>query len=188
MSFVIIWLLFDVITLIWWNICLSLSKLQFGTSLNKLILDYIILCLLNVILNVFGLLLMLIHRIMLDVLQQRFDVHDAALDWFTYFADRTQVVVSGDDSSLVSELRIGAPQGSVLGPGSFVVHAEDVTEIFHNHRVRHHLFTDDMQGTRHSKPSKLLPSASSASCSPSARPGNNSTSSLGIRFVATRLL
>jgi len=34
----------------------------------------------------------------------------------------------------------------------------------------------------------LLPSASSASCSPSARPGNNSTSSLGIRFVATRLL
>jgi len=36
------------------------------------------------------------HRIMLDVLQQRFDVHDAVLDWFTsYFADRTQVVVSG---------------------------------------------------------------------------------------------
>jgi len=48
------------------------------------------------------------HRIMLDVLQQRFDVHDAALDWFTsYFADRTQVVVNGDDLSLVSELRIG---------------------------------------------------------------------------------
>jgi len=85
------------------------------------------------------------HRIMLDVLQQRFDVHNAALDWFTsYFVDRTQVVVSGDDSSLVSELRIGAPQGSVLGPRSFVAYAEDVTEIFHNHRVRHHLFADNM--------------------------------------------
>jgi len=48
---------------------------------------------------------------MLDVLQQRFDVHDAALDWFTsYFADRTQVDVIGDDSSLFSELRMGAPQ------------------------------------------------------------------------------
>jgi len=96
------------------------------------------------------------HRIMLDVLQQRFDVHDAALDWFTsYFVDRTQVVVSGNDSSLVSEPRIGASQGSVLGPRSFVAYAEDVTEIFHNHRVRHHLFADDMQGTRHSKPSKV---------------------------------
>jgi len=96
------------------------------------------------------------HRIMLDVFQQRSDVHDAALDWFTsYFTDRTQVVVSGDNSSLVSELRISAPQGSVLGPRSFVAYVEDVTEIFHNHRVRHHLFAHDMQGTRHSKPSKV---------------------------------
>ena len=88
--------------------------------------------------------------------QQRFDVQDAALDWFTsYFADRTQVVVTGDDSSFVSELRTGAPQQSVLGPKSFVAYVEDFTEIFHNHRVRHHLFADDKQGTRHSKPSKV---------------------------------
>ena len=96
------------------------------------------------------------HRIMLDVLQQRFDVQDAALDWFaSYFADRTQVVVIGDDSSPVCELRTGTPQGSVLGPKSFVAYAEDVAEICHHHCVRHHLFADDMQGTRHSKPSKV---------------------------------
>jgi hypothetical protein len=96
------------------------------------------------------------HSIMLEVLQQRFDVQDAALDWFaSYFADRTQVVVIGDDSSLVNEFRIGAPQGSVLGPKSFVAYAEDVTEIFYRHRVRHHLFADDMQCTGHSKPSKV---------------------------------
>ena len=34
------------------------------------------------------------HGIMLDVLQQRFDVHDAALNWFaSYFVNRTQVPV-----------------------------------------------------------------------------------------------
>ena len=71
------------------------------------------------------------HRIMLDVLQQRFYVQDAALDWFaSYFADRTQVVVIGDDSSPVCELRTGTPQGSVLGPKSFVAYAEDIAEIF----------------------------------------------------------
>jgi len=91
---------------------------------------------------------------MLDVLQQRFQ--DAALDCFTsYCTVRTQVVVIGDDSSLVSELRIGAPQGSVLGPKSFLAYAEDVTKIFHHNRVRHHLFAGDKQGARHNKPSKI---------------------------------
>ena len=96
------------------------------------------------------------HGIMLDVLRRRFGIQDAALDWFaSYFVDRTQVVVTGTDSSSVCELKIGTPQGSVLGPRSFVTYAEDVTEVFQQHRVRHHLFADDMQGTKHAKPSKV---------------------------------
>lgn len=46
----------------------------------------------------------------------------------------------------------------MLGPRSFVAllaYAEDVTEVFEEHRVRHHLFADDMQGTRHRKPSNV---------------------------------
>ena len=71
------------------------------------------------------------HDIMLDVLRRRFNVQDAALDWFaSYFADRTQIVVSGTDSSSVRELKVGAPQGSVLGPRSFIIYAEDVTERY----------------------------------------------------------
>jgi len=90
------------------------------------------------------------------VLQQRFDVLDAALNWFaSYYADRTQVVVVETDSSFVSELRIGAPQGSVLGPRSFVSYAEDVTNVFEQHHARHHLFAVDMQGIKHSKPSNI---------------------------------
>lgn len=76
------------------------------------------------------------HGIMLDVLRRRFNVQDAALDWFnSYFTDRTQIVVSGTDSSAVRELKVGTPQGAVLGPRSFIVYAEDATDIFLRRRV-----------------------------------------------------
>ena len=55
---------------------------------------------------------------------------------------------SGSDPIL-----IGAPQGSGLGPKSFVAYAEDVSEIFDFYRIPHHLFADDMQGINHAKPS-----------------------------------
>ena len=93
------------------------------------------------------------HDIMIDVLQRRFDIHDAALAWFrSYFADRTQIVVAGPSSSAVVALAAGVPQGSVLGPRSFVAYAEDVSDVFDSHHVAYHLFADDMQGTRHAKP------------------------------------
>ena len=91
---------------------------------------------------------------MLNILRRRFGVLDAALDWFSsYFLDRTQVIVTGSDSSSICHLRTGAPQGSVLGPRSFVAYAEDVTDVFQHHNIRHHLFADDMQGTKHAEPS-----------------------------------
>ena len=97
------------------------------------------------------------HGIMLDVLRRRFGIQDAALDWFaSYFVDRTQVVVTGTDSSSVCELKIGTPQGSVLGPRSFVTYTEDVSDVFQQHGVLHHLFADDMQGIKHAKPSKVI--------------------------------
>jgi len=76
---------------------------------------------------------------MLDVFQRRFGVGDAALGWFaSYFADRTQQVVTGTDSSSVSQLLVGTPQRSVLGPKCFVTYAEDVTEILQQHGFPHH--------------------------------------------------
>jgi hypothetical protein len=96
------------------------------------------------------------YSIMLDVLRRRFGILDAALDWFTsYFVDRSQVIVTGTDSSTVCHLRTGAPQGSVLGPRSFVAYSEDVTDVFQQHNVRHHLFADDLQGPQHAEPSKI---------------------------------
>jgi len=83
-------------------------------------------------------------------------VGNAALDWFaSCFVNQTQQVITGTDSSSVSELLIGTPQGSVLGSKCFVTYAEDVTEIFQQHGIPHHLFADDMQGTGRGKPSRV---------------------------------
>jgi len=80
------------------------------------------------------------HDIMLDILYRRFNIQDAALERFaSYFMNQTQVVVSGSDSSAVRELKVGTPQGSVLGPRSFIVYAEDTTDIF----LRYHIHQRD---------------------------------------------
>ena len=93
------------------------------------------------------------HQIMFDVLHHRFDIRDDALTWFhSYFDERSQVVSVGFDTSAVMKLLTGVPQGSVLGPRSFVYYAEDVQEIFEREEVMYHLFADDMQGHRSSQP------------------------------------
>jgi len=62
--------------------------------------------------------------IMLDVFQIRFSDSDAAIHWFaSYFGDRTQQVITGTDLSSVSQLLVGTPQVSVLGPKCFVTYA-----------------------------------------------------------------
>jgi hypothetical protein len=43
----------------------------------------------------------------------------------------------------------------VLGPRSFVTYAEDVPEIFQQHRVCQYMFANNMQGTKQSKPPKI---------------------------------
>ena len=93
------------------------------------------------------------HQIMFDVLNHRFDIRDAALTWFhSYFDERSQVVKVGSDESRMMKLSTGVPQGSVLGPRSFVYYAEDVQEIFKREELSYHLFADDMQGHRSSQP------------------------------------
>ena len=73
--------------------------------------------------------------------------------WFhSYFDERSQVVSVGSDTSAVMKLLTGVPQGSVLGPRSFIYYAEDVQEIFEREEIKYHLFADDMQGHRSSQP------------------------------------
>ena len=50
----------------------------------------------------------------------------------------------GSDTSAVMKLLTSVPQGSVLGPRSFVYYAENVQEIFKLEVIMYHLFADDM--------------------------------------------
>src|SRR6218665_809030 len=75
-------------------------------------------------------------RIMAHVLYRLFDMRGDALAWFvSSFDDRTQVVTVARDTPLASSLSTGVPQGSVLGPRSYVIYAEDAQEIFEFQRV-----------------------------------------------------
>ena len=80
------------------------------------------------------------HQIMSDVLHHHFDIRDDALTWFhSYFDERSQVVSVGSDTSAVMKLLTGVPQGSVLGPRSFIYYAEVVQEIFERKKIKYHL-------------------------------------------------
>ena len=67
------------------------------------------------------------HLILFDVLQKRFGVTGPALPWFqSYLSNRTQTVLASGPSSSVTALNCGVPQGSVLGPKTFIAYTDDI--------------------------------------------------------------
>ena len=83
------------------------------------------------------------HGVLLDVLRHRFGVADVALNWFSsYLSDRTQSfsVVSGTLSPV--NLTCSVPQGSVIGPKTFVAYTEDIAEEIDSFAINHHLYAD----------------------------------------------
>jgi hypothetical protein len=78
-------------------------------------------------------------------------VQEKALDWLAdYVSDRSQVVCADAKESIIATLRFGVPQGSVLGPKTFIQYAEDVALPLE--RLQYHLYADDMQGMKHGRP------------------------------------
>jgi Reverse transcriptase (RNA-dependent DNA polymerase) len=99
------------------------------------------------------------HDIILSILHRRFSVDGVALNWFqSYLTDRSQTFSVGDSKSISRSVNCSVPQGSVLGPVEFVAYTENVSDLFDQYKVNHHLYDDDQHIYLHTEPAWRLES------------------------------
>jgi Reverse transcriptase (RNA-dependent DNA polymerase) len=80
------------------------------------------------------------HKILLKKLS-KIGVSNAALKWFeSYLSDRYQYVCVGSSASRLLQIKIGVPQGSILGPLLFLIYINDLPKIS---KLLSFLFADD---------------------------------------------
>ncbi len=81
------------------------------------------------------------HDILLNKLKY-YGVRGHALDWFSsYLSSRSQVTYVNGTPSYSAKVRMGVPQGSVLGPLLFLIYINDINRVSENALIR--LFADD---------------------------------------------
>ena len=86
------------------------------------------------------------HGMLLERLRNMFGVTGTALGWIqSYLSNRTQYVKIGSEQSSISQVSVGVPQGSVLGPFLFSVYVSPVADIIASFDVQHHQYADDTQ-------------------------------------------
>jgi len=79
------------------------------------------------------------HSTLIKRLHTEFGVSGTALSWIQlYIQDRTQFVKLGQHRSSETTLKVGVPQGSVIGPLLFAVYCSPVADVIASHGVRCH--------------------------------------------------
>ena len=86
------------------------------------------------------------HSMLVQVLNSRFGICGAALNWFeSYLGSRSyRVNVRGNLSGIV-KLVCGVPQGSLLGPVLFLLYVEELQDLVERYGLRIKLYADDSQ-------------------------------------------
>ena len=63
------------------------------------------------------------------------------LQWFhSYWSGQSQFVEINDTKSLVTDLTVGVPKGSVLGPILYLLYTAPLAEIIRSHRLDYHFY------------------------------------------------
>ena len=86
------------------------------------------------------------HQILLSKLEKKFGISGCVLSWFSsYLEGRSFTVTINKSRSRRCYLRIGVPQGSILGPILFILYTKELNLIAKKHGFNIHLYADDTQ-------------------------------------------
>ena len=97
------------------------------------------------------------HPTLLSIqIQDRFAVSGQSLSWLHfYLTNRTQTFTTSSSQTSPLLLSSGVPQGSGLGPTSFLTYTEGTADIFSAHSLFYHLYADDTQTYGHCSTSDI---------------------------------
>ena len=83
---------------------------------------------------------------MLTCLKDRFGITGTTLKWFeSYLINRSQNIQVHGRTSAERPVAVGIPQGSVLGPLTFISYTTPLGDVAHRHETNIHLYADDTQ-------------------------------------------